>query len=194
VWDLSSHTKEIKCSRCGCKRVVPINWQYKQCPKCKKRQEKKQAEEKTERKKRKEARQDEAWRIGALNEPDAEFEDFMSWEEYKALWEGITGHTPKFKEGYLKDKDKFMERQRRDRQQLEPTDTNSIIMNVPVDRYRREACLKNRRMWLGLIPRDAIDIQNHCSCRWCRVWKKYNKSHLMLGGIQGVDLWKSGIR
>jgi len=190
---LSSHTKEIKCSRCGCKRVVPIDWAYKQCPKCKKRQERKLAEEKTERKRRKDAERDRNWRIGALNESDVELEDFMSWEEYKELWEKISGHTPKFKEGYLKTKEEFMERQRKDRTELEPSDLNTIVTNVPFDRVRREACIKNRRMWLGLIPKDAIDIQNHCSCRWCKVWKKYNKSHLLLGGIQGVCLWKSGI-
>lgn len=181
-------SKEILCSRCGCKRVVPITWAYKQCSKCKKRQEKKLAEEKAERKKRKDAERDRNWRIGVLNEPDARLEDFMSWERFKEFW----GEDVKYKT-YLKEKEKFMQDQRRDRRELEPSDTNSIIMNVPVDPNRKKACIKNRMMWLGLIPKDAFDIQNHCSCRWCKIWKKYNKAHLLLGGIKGVKLWRSGI-
>lgn len=185
-------TKEIKCSRCKCKRVVPIDYDKRTCPKCLEEKRLIRQKEQYLRKKQKEAKQDENWRIGAINETDAKFEDFMTWEEYKELWEGISGRT-QFKEGYLKDKERFMERQRRDRQELQPSDTRSIIFNVPLDRTRREACIKNRKMWLGMIPKDAFDIQNHCSCRWCKVWKRYNKAHLLLGGITGVNLWRSGI-
>jgi len=161
------------------------------CPKCTAKQQAKYKLAKAERQKRKEAKQDENWRRGAINEPNALLEDFMTWEEHKELWEKITGRIPKF-ERYLKDKEEFMERQRRDRRELKPSDTRSIIMNVPLN-PRRGGCIKNRKMWLGLIPRDAFDIQNHCSCRYCKVWKRYNKAQLLLGGIQGVRLWKSGI-
>lgn len=162
------------------------------CPKCTAKQQAKYKLAKAERQKRKDVKKDEEWRRGAINEPDARLEDFVTWEEHKELMEGITGRTPTF-ESYLKAKEKFMEAQRRDRRELQPSDANSIVMNVPLNPNRREGCIKNRRMWLGLIPKDAFDIQNHCSCRWCKVWKRYNKSHLLLGGIQGVKLWRSGI-
>lgn len=181
-------TKEIFCTKCKCTRIVPINWNRKMCPKCTAKQQAKYKKRKAERKKRKDAERDRNWRIGVLNEPDARLEDFMSWERFQEFW----GENVKMKT-YIKEKEKFMEDQRRQRRELQPSDTDSIIMNVPLDPNRREACIKNRRMFLGLIRKDAFDIQNHCSCRWCKVWKKRNKSSLLLGGVTGLDLWRSGI-
>lgn len=172
--------------------MVPIDYDKRTCPKCLKEKRLIRQKEQFLRKKQKDLEARKQVRIGNINyNPDAKLEPYMTWQEYKELWMETTGHTPRFKEGYLKAKEQWLEDQRKYR--VQKSEVEDIVMNIPLNPNRKEGCIRNRRMWLGLIQKDAIDIQNHCSCRWCKVWKRYNKAHLLLGGITGVDLWRSGI-
>jgi len=123
----------------------------------------------------------EKMRMGELNYGLEADNSFMSWEEFKKNFP--TANKSEYVDAKIKhDRDKAHEVHKLPNSKIE------LLKNVPVLRATKETCIRIRKMHLGLIPFDALEIDNHNTCDLCNFWYAKNKRKLPQRWT-GFNLW-----
>jgi hypothetical protein len=106
---------------------------------------------------------------------------FMTFEEFKKIFPSAN------KTEYVQAKIKAESERAREVHNL-PDHKLELLKNVPVLRATKETCIRYRKMRLGLIPFDALEIDNHNTCDLCNIWYAKNKRKLPARWT-GFKLW-----
>jgi len=146
------------------------------------RQKRYRQRKKKEKAKQRDKKITQEMRSGNLNYGLKADNSFMSFEEYKKSFPNAT------KGEYVRAKIKHDQDKAKAQPVIRDTKTE-ILGNVPVLRATAKTCIRVRKMHLGLIPFDALEVDSHNTCDLCHIWYAKNKRRLPLRKWTSFDLF-----